>query len=552
MINMNTRNIYLKIFTIIFITCLIFSQSTFAQTYYLFGDKTFGGALGERRGNIVKTGDFEFVVAGESASNLSGDKTAPLCDTAFLSQWDLWILKVDTAFNIIWQSDFGGNRQDDNTTINYVGATSNLLYSCRSKSDSACDKSEPNRSFNNSDDYWVGELDLNGNLLWDKTLGGTLTDEKPRILKTPSSDCIVCGLSNSPISGEKTVSNFGINDIWCLKLDSVGNKIWDKVYGGILNEYNGDDNLIDVIASNDNNIFIIGTTESSLSGNVSDTSNGNIDIWVIKIDTSGNIIWDKLFGGDIADLSNHTVLTNDNGLIICGSTYSQLSGDVSEAPKGNMDIWVIKIDSLGNKQWDKRYGGTNISKGKWIEKSPDGGYWIAGTTNSDSLYDVSEPGYGLYDYWVIKIDSVGNKLWDRRFGGPGDDLATSFIILADSSIMLYGTGATGTSTVKTDNGKGASDYWLVHFKYGNFSSGIPSIIGQNQISVFPNPSSGIINIPDELLNSELIISDVTGRLIFSQTEITSTELHFEFLPTGYYFLQFNNNKCSYYGKWLKI
>ena len=131
----------------------------------------------------------------------------------------------------------------------------------------------------------------------------------------------------------------------------------------------------------------------------------------------------------------------------------------------------------------------------WLEQDYDGGYWIGGSTNADSSsFDISEPSYGLWDYWLIKIDSVGNKLFDKRFGGPGDDILYSFVIMPDSSMMLFGEGDSGISSVKTDAGKGLTDYWLVHFYYGsNPPVSVTEINDTGFISIYPNPATDVIS-----------------------------------------------------------
>ncbi|MFM7054121.1 MAG: T9SS type A sorting domain-containing protein, partial [Bacteroidota bacterium] len=537
-------------FICLFIGILFFNIPVFSQSFYLYGDKTFGGNKSERWGFIDNSNGYNFIICGESSTYINGDKTVPLCDTTQPNS-DIWLFESDTAFNIQWQTNIGSTKYDYFPSAKKL-SNGNIFFGCHTNSPDTCDKSEPVFGSPVKMDYWVGVCNSSGVINWNKSIGGGGNERLPKMLELPNQNILICGISNSSIGDEKSVGVIGQDDYWCLLIDSLGNKIWDNVYGGLSLEYSSEFYNQRLINSGDGNIFLIGTTNSSLTGNVSDTSNGGNDIWVVKMDYSGNIIWDKLYGGALGDGSNSSYLTDDNGLIICGTTGSPISGDVSENPKGASDFWLLKLDSLGNKQWDKRYGGTNFSRGMWVRPSLDGGYWVAGTTDSDSLYDVSQPGYGQEDYWVIKVDSVGNKLWDKRFGSSGQDWLWNFIILPDTSVMLYGEADYGTSDVKTDIGKGLRDFWLIHFKYGSLPTGMP-IIGEIQhVRVYPNPSTGSVNIPKELLNSKLNILDIAGRVVFHQQGLTSTELHFDSLPKGCYIMQFSSSKGIYNARWVKM
>ncbi|MBL0343628.1 MAG: T9SS type A sorting domain-containing protein [Bacteroidetes bacterium] len=299
----------------------------------------------------------------------------------------------------------------------------------------------------------------------------------------------------------------------------------------------------------------MGYTASPVSGNISQPSQGGMDIWLIKIDSSGNKLWDQRFGGSGSDLPRKIIPTTDKGYILCGRTFSPQSGDVSEPPHGLRDMWVIKLDSVGNKLWDKRYGGTGINDANWIEQDFDGGYLIGGTTTSPISLDVSESPFGVGDYWIIKTDSIGNKIWDKRFGGPGDNILTCFALLPDSSIMLFGYADSGTTSVKTHPGNGLTDYWLVHFKYNNSPIGINELSYDNQsISIYPNP------VTDELLlhsQSNLPLQyfrlyDLTGRLVYEQLEFDEKTVNISQLKPAIYFYQILGSRNNFYnGKLLK-
>ncbi|MFI5220095.1 MAG: T9SS type A sorting domain-containing protein [Bacteroidia bacterium] len=535
---------------VVCIGCLLQITNIQAQSFILYGDKTFGGDQLEMSQNILYDGNDNFIIGGFSATNINGDKTDSLCDPAFE---DIWILKIDTAFNIIWQNSMGGESFDLFPRMSFLTGQEAIVFSNSADSDSAsCDKSENNRG---SRDYWVCLVDSSGNKLWDKTLGGFDQDHGPCIVQLSTGKYIVSGSSNSTIGGDKTVLNNGSSDFWTLKLDSLGNKLWDKVYGGTDQEMEGSNDEFSVLACSGDDFILAGVTLSPISGDVSDSSRGLEDIWIIKCDSSGNKKWDRRFGGSSNDRPAHIINTIDNGFILCGNTSSPQDGDVSEPPRGSADWWVIKMDSLGNKQWDRRYGGNQWDRSYFIKEVAGEGYWICGGTSSDSSFEVSEPTYGFGDFWMLKIDSVGNKLWDKRFGANGTDMLINFVILPDTSIVLCGYADSGASAVKTDVGKGGYDYWLVHFKYGYNTVSVNELTNpNNSVTVFPNPAQDIINITStQNFTADLfVLYDATGRKVIEQKINKTATVNVSQLRQGIYFYEVRDREGrKVYGKLIK-
>ena len=176
----------------------------------------------------------------------------------------------------------------------------------------------------------------------------------------------------------------------------------------------------------------------ALAGNTYSFSAGNnTDIWLIKTDSSGNELWNRPFGGPKDDFGYFVIQTSDGGYALAGITNS--SG------AGYEDVWLIKTDSYGNKLWDKTYGGAHNDEAYFVIQTEDDGYALAGSTYAC--------GAGLWDAWLIKTDSSGNTLWNQTYGGIGDDQFISMIISSDGGFVLSGS----TNTF----GVGAWDAWLV-------------------------------------------------------------------------------------------
>src|SRR6185295_900534 len=175
--------------------------------------------------------------------------------------------------------------------------------------------------------------------------------------------------------------------------------------------------------------------------------------------------WDKRFGGDGLDRLNCFQKTKDNGYILGGRSYSNISGDKTENSWVNsFDYWIVKIDSLGNYQWDKDFGGANYDLLYSIQETTDGGYILGGYSNSNNSGDKTQSKWGGWDYWIVKTDSFGNYQWDKDFGGTADDLLYSIRQAKDGGYILGGYSNSNISGNKTDSLRGTlgyADYWIV-------------------------------------------------------------------------------------------
>jgi hypothetical protein len=148
--------------------------------------------------------------------------------------------------------------------------------------------------------------------------------------------------------------------------------------------------------------------------------------------------WDKTYGGSLRDIGRLLVAAPDGGFLLGGTSQSDISGEKSVASRGEFDYWIMKIDREGNKLWDKAYGGNGDDEIKTMITTPDGGFLLGGTSTSDSSGEKSENSRGEYDYWIVKIDREGNKLWDKTYGGNNYDGLGSIIATPDGGFLLAG------------------------------------------------------------------------------------------------------------------
>ncbi|MFM7053527.1 MAG: T9SS C-terminal target domain-containing protein, partial [Bacteroidota bacterium] len=303
---------------------------------------------------------------------------------------------------------------------------------------------------------------------WDFRFGGSKDDSPTSFEQTGDGGFLIGGTSVSGISGDKTQPNWdpGLigSDFWVLRLDSLGVKLWDKRFGGVNSEI-----LVDLISTADGGFLLAGNSFSGASGDKSqpnwDVNQQTYDYWILKSNANGIKQWDKRFGGNSLELLGGVVQTSDNGYILAGASFSGISGDKTQASQGSWDYWVLRIDSLGNKIWDKRYGGTDDDFATSITINQNGGILIGGYSQSLAGGDKSQFCQGQWDYWVVRIDLNGNLLWDRTFGGNYTDWLFDMTATSDGGYVLAGQSFSENTGDKTepnhDPTPSSSDRWIV-------------------------------------------------------------------------------------------
>ncbi|MFN4133674.1 MAG: hypothetical protein ACK4GQ_04840, partial [Candidatus Hadarchaeales archaeon] len=251
-------------------------------------------------------------------------------------------------------------------------------------------------------------------LVWQKTFGGSNWDSGNHVVRTADGGYLVVGHTKSSSSGEQ--------DIFVVKTDSWGNKEWDKRLGGEYWDWG-----YSAVQTIDGGYAIVGATF---------TATKQEDALLIKLTQSGVVEWEKKFGGDLWDIAFSFIQTSDGGYAIVGYTGSY--------GENNGDVWLIKTDRFGDKEWEKTYPGSRRDIGYSVVQTSDGGYAIAGFTSSK--------GSGEKDAWLLKTDAWGNLQWDKPYGGAQDDVARYVLPSMDNGYLLAGW----TSSF----GSGGYDVWI--------------------------------------------------------------------------------------------
>ena len=317
------------------------------------------------------------------------------------------------------------------------------------------DKTQPNWDASlNTPDYWVVKMDAEGNKQWDKRFGGTSEDDVAAIQQTADGGYLIGGTSGSGANGDKTQGSQGGYDYWVIRVDASGNTLWDRRFGG-----NRDDIMMDMCKTTDGGFVLAGYSESGISGDkTQDNRNpgeGTADYWVVKIDSVGNKVWDKRFGGGLDDYLNSIRATNDGGYILGGTSQSDSGFDKTHHNFSYNDIWLVKIDSVGSKLWDWDFGGTVGNEFDMLQQTKDHGFILAGASGAGITGNKTVEGGG---YYIVKTDSLGNKKWDRAYGGGS---MASVYETYDGGYLVSGNTNLNADSNKTQNNLGSSQDWVV-------------------------------------------------------------------------------------------
>ncbi|WXG45852.1 MAG: hypothetical protein WED05_04105 [Candidatus Atabeyarchaeum deiterrae] len=352
--------------------------------------RTYGGTGYDEAQSVQQTSDGGYIVAGYTHSFGAGG-------------YDFWLVKTDGSGNQQWNKTYGGTNDD-------------IAYSVQQTSDGGYIVAGYTSSFGAGlSDFWLVKTDGSGNQQWNKTYGGAGYDEAQSVQQTSDGGYLVAGSTDS----------FGASfDILLVKTDGSGNQQWNKTYGGA-----GYDEAQSVQQTSDGGYVVAGDTTSFGAG--------GYDFWLVKTDGSGNQQWNKTYGGAGYDEAQSVQQTPDGGYIVAGYT--------SSFGAGSLDFWLVKTDGSGNQQWNKTYGGAGYDAASSVRQTRDGGYIVAGGTDSF--------GAGGYDFWLVKTDGSGNQQWNKTYGGAGYDEAQSVQQTPDGGYIVAGY----TSSF----GAGGVDFWLV-------------------------------------------------------------------------------------------
>lgn len=305
---------------------------------------------------------------------------------------------------------------------------------------------------------------------------------------------------------------------------------------------NNRDELFSLQQTSDGGFILGGWTNSDSTGEVSQASRGGWDYWIVKTDALGNKKWDKRYGGLGDEYLYSLKQTIDGGFILGGSSNSDISGDVSEPTQGLSDYWIVKTDSIGNKMWDKRYGG-NLSETMefgTISQTSDTGYLIAGSSKSSLSGDKTENNLGQEQTWIVKTDSKGTKQWDKTLLTNAQDQYGLALQTSEGCYLFANHTQAGLGGDKTEPSQGGADFWITEFcDTSLLSTSIPKNSFLSTISFFPNPCSDKIHVQNlPERETQIKIYNYTGSCILSFKSRNEFEINLGQESKGFYLVEF--------------
>jgi len=219
--------------------------------------------------------------------------------------------------------------------------------------------------------------------------------------------------------------------------------------------------LFDAIPTPDYGFILAGSSLSKKTGSKDQDNRGDLDYWVWKMDEKGDLDWQKSFGGSGQDMLQRILLTNDGGFLLAGSSQSDEGMDKKGKSRGGSDFWIVKLNAKGGEEWQQTIGGTGQDELNSIVSTKDGGFVLAGSSSSGKSGEKTSENFGGLDYWVVKINSKGEIAWQHSFGGIYNDELRSVILTQDGGYLLGGSSNSPAGGTKTEEHVGLSDYWIV-------------------------------------------------------------------------------------------
>jgi hypothetical protein len=526
---------------IILIIAAVLHFFSFGQNMEITWQSCFGGSEKDIARDIIEIPGGYFIVGSTKSDDGDISINKGLNDG--------WLIRTDSAGNILWEKTYGGSSGDGFRRI-FPDNTGNYIMVGGSGS------SDGDISYNpypGSECFWIVKIDIEGIIIWDKIVGGSYGDKIWNASSTLDGGVVAIG---ETISDDGHVSVFyGGNDTWFVKLSADGEVEWDYTIG------TGWFDIGQAIIQTSDGGYLAGSNSIILQnavGNITciPPSYGWVTGVLTKFDADMNVQWQHCYGGNNHDAISGILELDDGYVFVGGSESSNMPGH-----HGDVDVWVVRIDFDGNLIWQKVYGGSRYEAGRKIYTTDDNGFIVVGNTYSNNgdvsgNHSISEH---YPDIWMFKINSVGELQWQQCFGGGGrEEIYRGVVRKSDNNFVIAGTTNLGPSYdvgCAPYGGVWDTDFWVFEILKDDTVNAIAPSASTKEIRVYPNPAKDyiIFEIPAAMLPNKKIITleivDVFGRQATAK-DITSeqTILDVSRLPNGVYFYQVALDDVSYSGK----
>jgi len=499
--------------------------------------KCYGGSKQDIAKCVRQTTDGGYIIVGNTTSS---DSEVSVHHGTF--QPDIWVVKTDNTGAISWTKVFGGSGSDNATCVRQTKDGGYIVVGGTNSTDGDITGVHSGAG----GDMLVLKLDASGNISWQKCLGGSGNEYAWAVRQTKDDGYVVTGFTASndgDVSGTHNDSTGVLSqDVWVVKLNDTGGITWQKPLGGT-----GVETGYAVQQTTDGGYMVAGITNSD-DGDVTKRYGNSNDAWLIKLDNTGSLNWQKSLGGTGVDGFTAVTQTTDGGYIACGLTLSNdndVAGNhLDSTSTPTSDVWVVKTDNAGSISWQRCYGGSGSDEGSDVQQTTDGGYVVAATAASNDgnvkgIHIIS--GAVEDDFWVLQLFSGGDISWQKCLGGSYNDHANSIQQTADDGYVVAGYTSSVSGDVSHNNGQ--EDFWAVKLDKPAAVNNVNATT--HLICICPNPSQSNFTVQYHLsADAALEVADVAGRVITTiplHKGTTQTTINAAAWQPGMYFYKVMQN-----------
>jgi hypothetical protein len=500
-----------------------------SQNWEIVWQQCYGGSNAEGANDII-TIETGYFIAGATGSS-DGDISF------YHGMGDAWLVRTDSIGNLLWEKTYGGSDLDYFERI--IPSTDNNYYLLGLSF--SLDGDITHNPYPGTPSFWIVKIDVEGNILWDKILGGTKGDRLWTGAATVDGGVVAIGEVSSD-DGHVSV-HYGGNDTWIVKLSADGEVEWDYTIG------TGWFDIGQAIIQTSDEGYLAGSNSIILQGAVGNItcippSYGYVTGVLTKFDAAMNVQWQRCYGGNNHDAISG-ILEIDDGYVFVGGTEStNMPGH-----KGDVDVWVVRIDFDGNIVWQKVYGGSRYEAGYKIYTTDDNGFIVAGNTysNNGDVWGNHSNSEHYSDIWLFEIASDGELLWQQCFGGAGrDGIVYGALRKSDNNFVIAGVTNFGPSYDVGCTPFGGNvvdrDFWVFEILKGDTTSVITPLEGAREIKIYPNPATTELwlQLPENLppAQAQIELYGTTGKLLYkAQPASQFHKIETAHLPAGLYLVR---------------
>jgi hypothetical protein len=445
---------------------------------------------------------------------------------------DYWLFETDAFGHMLWERTYGGSELDTPANMLPTPDGGYLMFG-----DTYSNNGDVDCNHSTNGDWWLVKTDSLGNIQWSRCYGGTHKETASQLIYAHEGGYVMTGKTGS-VDGDISHNN-GMFDVWVVKVDWEGEIIWERTFGGSSRDYA---HAIGLTADG-GYIVGGGAGSSNGDVQCREGLPGlHGTAWVLKLDHEGQLEWQNCYGGSYSEVVVDIMQTT-GGYVFLGATASgDGDADCFHGTPGNsntMDMWVVKLDETGEIEWHRCLGGTGFDSPKFIRQLQDGGYLVGGaTTSKDGTVVCNESLPGTFTVILYKLSPEGEIEWTKCLGSQVDNLLLSMHMFSDYHFLLGATTRTWGMDVDCDL-KGETDIWIVEIQDTTVGVQEERLL---QWQVFPNPATtqAWLQLPENtpLAQVQIELYSPTGRLLYkAQPTGQFHKIDVAHLPKGLYLVR---------------